>query len=46
MIFNTALIRRRIRDVNLTVEIMQTGESSHTDIAICCMKRRYWTRTY
>ena len=30
MIFNTALIRRRIRDVNLTVEIMQTGESSHT----------------
>ena len=40
MIFNTALIRRRIRDVNLTVEIMQTGESSHTDIAICYMKRR------
>ena len=40
LIFNTALIRRRIRDVNLTVEIMQTGESSHTDIAICYMKRR------
>ena len=40
MIFNTALIRRRTRDVNLTVEIMQTGESSHTDIAICYMKRR------
>lgn len=40
MIFNTALIRRRIRDVNLTVEIIQTGESSHTDIAICYMKRR------
>ena len=40
LVFNTALIRRRIRDVNLTVEIMQTGESSHTDIAICYMKRR------
>ena len=40
LIFNTALIRRRIRDVNFTVEIMQTGESSHTDIAICYMKRR------
>lgn len=40
LIFNTALIRRRIRDVNFTVEIMQTGESSHTDIAICYMKKR------
>lgn len=40
LIFNTALIRRRIRDVNFTVEIMQAGESSHTDIAICYMKRR------
>ena len=34
LIFNTALIRRRIRDVAFTVEIMETGESSHTDIAI------------
>lgn len=40
LIFNTALIRRRIRDVNFTVEIMSAGESSHTDIAICYMKRR------
>lgn len=40
LIFNTALIRRRIRDVNFTVEIMQTGESSHTDIALCYMKQR------
>ena len=40
LIFNTALIRRRIRDANFTVEIMQTGESSHTDIAICYMKKR------
>ncbi|MBQ7796318.1 MAG: spore germination protein [Lachnospiraceae bacterium] len=40
LIFNTALIRRRIRDVDFTVEIAQAGESSHTDIAICYMKKR------
>lgn len=41
MIFNTALIRRRIRDPKLTIEIMNTGESSHTDIAICYFKGRH-----
>ena len=40
LIFNTALIRRRIRDPKLTMEIMTAGESSHTDIAICYMKDR------
>ena len=40
LIFNTALIRRRIRDPKLTMEIMTMGESSHTDIAICYMKGR------
>lgn len=40
LIFNTALIRRRIRDTNFTVEIAQAGESSHTDIAVCYMKQR------
>ncbi|MCI8510656.1 MAG: spore germination protein [Lachnospiraceae bacterium] len=40
LIFNTALIRRRIRDTDFTVEIAQAGESSHTDIAICYMKKR------
>lgn len=40
LIFNTALIRRRIRDPKLIMEIMNTGESSHTDIAICYMKGR------
>ena len=40
LIFNTALIRRRIRDVDFTVEITQAGERSHTDIAICYMKGR------
>ena len=40
LVFNTALIRRRIRDPKLTMEIMSTGESSHTDIAVCYMKGR------
>ena len=40
LIFNTALIRRRIRDPRLTVEITSAGESSHTDIAICYMENR------
>ncbi|MBR5267328.1 MAG: spore germination protein, partial [Lachnospiraceae bacterium] len=40
LIFNTALIRRRIRDRQLTIEITQVGESSHTDIALCYMKGR------
>ena len=40
LIFNTALIRRRIRNTDFTIEIAQTGESSHTDIAICYMKHR------
>ncbi len=40
LIFNTALIRRRIRDPKLTMEILTAGESSHTDIAICYMDGR------
>ena len=40
LVFNTALIRRRIRDPRLTMEIMTAGESSHTDIAICYMQNR------
>ncbi len=40
LIFNTALIRRRIRDPKLTMEIMTAGNSSHTDIAICYMNGR------
>jgi len=34
VIFNTALIRRRIRDPKLIVEIMQVGDRSRTDVAI------------
>lgn len=40
LVFNTALIRRRIRDPELTMEIMSAGESSHTDIAVCYMQNR------
>lgn len=40
VVFNTALIRRRIRDPKFTVEMMQAGESSHTDIAVCYMNGR------
>lgn len=40
LVFNTALIRRRIRDPKMRVEIMTAGESSHTDIAICYMAGR------
>lgn len=34
VIFNSALIRRRIRDPKLIVEIVQVGERSRTDVAI------------
>ncbi|HIS57267.1 MAG TPA: spore germination protein [Candidatus Fimimorpha excrementavium] len=40
LIFNAALIRRRIRDPKLTIESMQTGRSSMTDIALCYMEER------
>ena len=38
LIFNTALIRRRIRDPRMTVEITQVGRRSRTDVAICYME--------
>jgi len=37
LIFNTALIRRRIRDTSLTMEYLNIGKSSRTDIALCYM---------
>ena len=40
LVFNTALIRRRIRDADLTIEMLQVGESSKTDIAFCYMGKR------
>lgn len=38
LVFNTALIRRRIRDTNLTMEIHSVGQKSKTDVVICFMK--------
>lgn len=40
IVFNTALIRRRIRDPHLVMEFTEAGQSSRTDIAICYMKDR------
>ncbi len=40
IIFNTALIRRRIRDTDLCVEMLQAGTSSKTDIALLYMGKR------
>lgn len=37
IVSNIALIRRRIRDSNLTVTAYQVGEKSHTDIAVLYM---------
>ncbi len=34
MVFNTALIRRRIRDPNLTMRHMTVGKSSKTDVVV------------
>lgn len=35
MVFNTALIRRRIRDPRLRVEHLSVGTRSKTDVAVC-----------
>ena len=40
LIFNTALIRRRIRNPALTMSYVTVGSSSKTDIAICYMEDR------
>ncbi len=40
IVFNTALIRRRIRSADLHMEIMSAGESSRTDIVLCYMGGR------
>lgn len=40
LVSNTALIRRRIRNADLHMEMMSAGESSRTDIALCYMKKR------
>lgn len=40
LVHNTALIRRRIRNPKLTMEILSIGESSKTDIVITYMEDR------
>ena len=45
VVFNTALIRRRIRDPQLTMEIVRVGRSSKTDIVISYMKDRVNQKT-
>jgi stage V sporulation protein AF len=37
---NTAMVRRRIRDPRLTMELIQAGGRSHTDIALCYLEDR------
>lgn len=38
MVFNTALIRRRIRDPHLRMEYTSVGSSSKTDLVLCYME--------
>ena len=40
LVMNTALIRRRIRDPNLTMEHISMGGASDTDVVICYVKGR------
>ena len=40
IVFNTALMRRRIRDENLIMEMSEVGKSTRTDVAICYMADR------
>lgn len=40
IVYNTALIRRRIRSTKYMCEIVRVGNSSRTDIAICYMSDR------
>lgn len=40
VVFNTALIRRRIRSPKLTMKMMEAGKSSKTDIVLCYMEDR------
>ncbi len=40
MIFNTAMIRRRIRSTDLTIRYLNVGTSTRTDLALCYMESR------
>ncbi len=38
LVFNTAMVRRRIRDPNLTMYYTSVGERSRTDVVLCYIK--------
>lgn len=40
IVFNTALMRRRIRDPHLVMKMIELGNSSRTDVAVCYMADR------
>ena len=40
IVFNTALMRRRIRDRHLVMKMLEVGESFRTDVALCYMEDR------
>lgn len=40
IVYNTALIRRRIRDPHLVMKMVEAGQASRTDIALCYMTDR------
>ncbi len=40
LVFNTALIRRRLRDPSLSFEIVKVGRISSTDVCMCYMNDR------
>ncbi len=40
IVFNTALIRRRIRDPHLIMKMFEVGKSSRTDVTLCYMSDR------
>ena len=40
IVFNTALIRRRIRDPHLIMKMFDVGRSSRTDVTLCYMEDR------
>ena len=40
IVFNTALIRRRIRDRELRMEMFSVGRASKTDVVVCYMNNR------
>ena len=40
IVFNTALMRRRIRDPHLIMEMYEAGASTRTDVALCYMSDR------